>query len=393
MQPETEEANGRRRRRAFWRSAMAVCAFAALISCTSDSTTGPRSIVPTGTAQQLGLSSAFDSYVFLPFLLDVQGANDQPAQSDLNGFTRADNVSGKLGVAWTWDDINAWTGSGQTGDACALFDTDVPANGNANYAICVRITNDASGANVFQLNPGSPIIYSCGDNKTDRCSQPVTPVALGTTFCEVVKTAELFPNLGDDGQDVLAACSIDLSAIGNATKTNILNVCSFPSGSPNSNAFDCIVTPGAGFLRIVKKTTPDVSGKSFSFTLNPAASNGSTSFSVTDSNSGDETTALIAVAPGTYSITESSIPSGWQLKAASCLRGSTSTGTKSGNAVTGIGTAIGETTVCTFENIVSAPTLTVDKTADPTSILETGGSVTYSVVVTNTALTSVTLTT
>jgi hypothetical protein len=394
MQPDTESEN-RRRQRSSWRSAMIVATLAALVSCTSDRATEPRSaFAPSIPAKQLGLSSAFDQYVFLPFLLDVQGPNDQPAQVDLNGFTRADNVSGKLGVAWTWDDINAWTGTGQTGDACALFDTSNPANGNADYAICVRITNDASGANVFQLNPGSPIIYSCGDNKTDRCSQPNTSVPLGSTRCEVVKTAESFPGQGDDGQDVLAACSIDLSAIGNATKTNILNVCSFPSGAPNSNAFDCIVTPGAGFLRIAKKTTPDASGLIFHFTLNPAASNGTTSYTLTDNAAGDETTALIAVAPGTYSLTETSIPTGWQLTTAACVRGaSTSTGTKSGDAVTGIGTTVGETTVCTFENTVAGPSLTVDKTASPTSIPETGGSVTYSVMVTNTSLSSVTLTT
>src|SRR5512146_2234649 len=117
MQPEPESEICRRQR-SFWRSAMVVGTLAALISCTSDRATGPRSgLAPSIPAKQLGLSSAFDQYVFLPFLLDVQGPNDQPAQSDLNGFTRADNVAGKLGVAWTWDDINAWTGSGQTGDA------------------------------------------------------------------------------------------------------------------------------------------------------------------------------------------------------------------------------------------------------------------------------------
>jgi len=272
MQPNQTRTGNRPRRRS-WLAPAATYALLALVSCTSDRATEPRFMAPTITAKQLGLTSAFDAYVFLPFLLDVQGANDQPAQSDLNGFTRADNVSARLGVAWTWDDLNSWTGTGQTGDACVLFDTDVPSNGNANYAICVRITNDASGANIMQLSPGSPIIYSCTDGKTDRCTQPAT-IALGATVCEVVKTTELFPGVGDDGQDVLAACAIDLAAIGNASKTNILNVCSFPSGSPNSNAFDCIVQPGAAFLRIVKKTTPDASGKSFSFTLSPAAANG-----------------------------------------------------------------------------------------------------------------------
>jgi hypothetical protein len=70
------------------------------------------------------LSSEFNQYEFLGFVKDDAGANDTPAQSDLNAFTRADNVGGKIGVKWVWDDVNAWTGSGQTGDACALFDTD-----------------------------------------------------------------------------------------------------------------------------------------------------------------------------------------------------------------------------------------------------------------------------
>src|SRR5678815_1380976 len=126
MQPNQTRTGNRPRRRS-WLAPAATYALLALVSCTSDRATEPRFMAPTITAKQLGLTSAFDAYVFLPFLLDVQGANDQPAQSDLNGFTRADNVSARLGVAWTWDDLNSWTGTGQTGDACVLFDTDVPS--------------------------------------------------------------------------------------------------------------------------------------------------------------------------------------------------------------------------------------------------------------------------
>src|SRR5687768_7867587 len=69
------------------------------------------------------LGVEFDQYQFLGFVKDDNGANDTPAQSDLNAFTRADNVANKIGVQWVWDDVDSWTGSGQTGDACALFDT------------------------------------------------------------------------------------------------------------------------------------------------------------------------------------------------------------------------------------------------------------------------------
>jgi hypothetical protein len=82
MQPNQTRAGDRPRRPSSWRAATATYALLALISCTSDRATEPRLIAPTTTAKQLGLSSAFDQFLFLPFLLDVQGANDQPAQSD-----------------------------------------------------------------------------------------------------------------------------------------------------------------------------------------------------------------------------------------------------------------------------------------------------------------------
>jgi len=100
----------------------------------------------------LSLSAEFNQYQFLGFVTDDAGANDTPSQSDLNAFTRADNVTGKIGVQWVWDDVNSWTGSGQTGDACALFDTD--NDGKANAAVCVRISNpNGDPTLVSQLAP------------------------------------------------------------------------------------------------------------------------------------------------------------------------------------------------------------------------------------------------
>lgn len=137
---------------------------------------------------QAALTSAFDAYQFLGFVVDDQGANDTPAQSDLNAFTRADNVAGKIGVKWVWDDVNSWTGSGQTGDACALFDTD--GDSKANAAVCVRINNpNGDPSIVAQLaSPASPLVYTCGDSKADRCASPVNLASsLGGTTCEVEK--------------------------------------------------------------------------------------------------------------------------------------------------------------------------------------------------------------
>jgi hypothetical protein len=348
------------------------------------------------------LSPVFDPYQFLGFVTDDQGANDTPAQSDLNAFTRADNVSGKIGVKWVWDDVNSWTGSGQTGDACALFDTD--NDGKANAAVCVRISNPGGDPTIVsQLNsPASPLVYSCGDSKADRCASPNRLVPTGATVCEVEKingdklNGEVFFDAGEDGADVLAACSIPLSVISASTTPNLLNVCSYPSGSPGSNAFDCVVTPGAGFLIIKKATTPQNSGQTFSFTVSPALVSGA-SQSLTDNTTDDEETALLSALPGSsYSVTEGTVPTGWQLNAASCARQTsptpTATGTKTGNAVNGISITSGETTVCTFTNAVAAPSISVTKTPTPATIPETGGNVSYSVVVTNNSTIAVTLT-
>ena len=289
MQPIVDETF--RRGRFVTRFIAAACLLSLLTGCGSDST-APRTLQPQAADQQklAEFGSIFDAYEFSLYTLDDAGANDDPAQSDLNKFARADNVSGKIGVAWAWDDINAWTGSGQTGDACALFDIDVagatppdPGVDNADFALCVRITNpDGSPATTVQLQaPASPLLYQCSDKKTDRCT---TTFSLITGWdatklrCEVLRTGETSfptnpPTVGEDGQDVLAACALDLSLLGNAPIANVklLNVCSFPSGSPNSNPFDCVVTPGSGFLQIEKVTQPANSNVSFTFTLAPAA--------------------------------------------------------------------------------------------------------------------------
>jgi hypothetical protein len=385
--------------------AVSVCVLALSLlltsTCSDNPVTTQNQLPNVEVPRPQFLSSAFNGFDFLGFVKDDQGANDTPAQSDLNAFTRADNVTGFIAVKWVWDDINSWTGSGQTGDACALFDTDNPTDGKADAAVCVRISNPNGDPTVTtQLpSPASPLMYSCGDNKADRCAQPANPASLGATVCEVEKLAgETFFTAGEDGADILAACKIPLSAIPNnpdAVTPNLLNVCSFPSGSPNSNPFDCVVTPGAGFLIIKKATTPQSSGKTFSFTINPAVVAGATQ-SITDNSASDEQTALLSATPGTYSVTEGTpLPTGWVLDAAACAKQTTpptATGTKSGNAVTGVSVTSGETTVCTFSNSVTAPSISIVKTAGSATVAETGGSITYTVTVTNNSTIDVSLT-
>src|SRR6266581_1107438 len=76
--------------------------------------------------------------------LDTAGADDiNASQKDLNEFCQSPGNDGGLNgclssdanLTWTWDDTG-WTGS-NTGDACALYDTD--GDGNANFALCATV--------------------------------------------------------------------------------------------------------------------------------------------------------------------------------------------------------------------------------------------------------------
>jgi hypothetical protein len=203
-------------------------------------------------------------------------------------------------------------------------------------------------------------VYICNDTRSDRCAKQVTKVAnILTTTCTIAKVPEAFPGQGDDGEDVEATCSIDTAMQGLAGVANpdLLNVCSFPSGEPNSNPFDCVVRDGAGFIQIVKLTTVTTTDK-FGFTLAPASTDGSSKYAV----QGGVTTALIPVVPTSgnnrYSLTEL-LPTGWNLTTASCKIDNATTGAFSATNknVTGIEVKTGQTTVCTFTNtpVISGP--------------------------------------
>ncbi|MGH7893109.1 MAG: hypothetical protein ACREQL_00485 [Candidatus Binatia bacterium] len=180
-------------------------------------------------------------------ILDVQGADDQPGQKDLSQFCLVGtcNVS-NTSASWSFDDTS-WSGN-NTGDACALFDSD--GDGNANRALCVTLQGAA------QMQAGNPKCYTCGDTRPDRCTSAAPTTCIST--CQVTLNADPFQNdpnhVGNACKETTgcpssstccrtldAATTCCLTANDAGTGGVLIDVCSYPSQEPNSDPSDCIV--------------------------------------------------------------------------------------------------------------------------------------------------------
>ena len=299
-----------------------------------------------------GIALAIDAFVPIN---DVDGANDEPNQKDLTKLEVDDSHAGVVHVTWNWDEVTGFSGN-NTGDACALYDTD--GDGLVNYALCVTIEDDAGGIPVQTSD--SPRLYSCDEFPPSvanrRCTSSVLIAAPYDSAAIVVSPSatDPFPAGGDYPNDTQAITSFDFGDISDPPAT-LLNVCSYPSQIPNSDPSDCIVTPGSGFLTIVKVNTVLSDTTPFTFTASAASLAGPSSWTINGSGS----VQLIPYAPTTTLDLNEAIPSLWQLDAASCeIQPSTSTGTPdalpfAGPASKGVQNLTiqsGLETICTFND-------------------------------------------
>src|SRR6185503_11009178 len=176
---------------------------------------------------------------------DLQGPDDEPGQKDLQQFCETFNQTcsanaGSRRFTWNFDD-SVWSG-GNTGDACALFDTD--ADGNANRAVCVTIVSGPA------IQANNPKCYTCDDDRPTNCTNSVLTTC--TSTCTVTGGAtEVFPDPPNTThtqcngpscltQDTKTDCCIEAGDTGNGVH---IDTCSYPSQQPNSDASDCVVTP------------------------------------------------------------------------------------------------------------------------------------------------------
>ena len=95
-------------------------------------------------------------------MTDMQGADDVAGQKDLNQECLDGTCTGGFVVYWNFDDT-AWNGS-NTGDACALFDSD--ADGKANFAVCATLSDGMPPATAPPIS--ATTCYSCTNGRPDR---------------------------------------------------------------------------------------------------------------------------------------------------------------------------------------------------------------------------------
>ncbi|HET7857429.1 MAG TPA: hypothetical protein VFL41_13310, partial [Gaiellaceae bacterium] len=317
-------------------------------------------------------------------VVDQEGVNDVNSdQVDLTQMGRDDSDQTMYKLFWSWDSTDMWTGTGQTGDACALFDSD--GDGNVDFALCARIENPNADPTVAKLTADSPMLFACSDDKNDRCTNPtplpVVGVTAGTigsggldrTSNLITDTDPFSPDGSNYPDDSTLQVNIPKALIPGGL---LVNVCSYPSAGNggNNNPFDCIVTPGAGFLVIVKEAGNDTT-TSFPFAVEPVPAGVPSTYTIVGSGSNPP----IGVVAGTNveTVTET-VPTGWSLSSASCklADGTTSTGTfdNANHKVTGITIQSGLATTCTFTNVLQPVTLTVIKNV----VNDNGGTATAS---------------
>ena len=274
----------------------------------------------------LSASAAFE------FRNDEQGPNDVPGQGDLTRFgSDSAGLPATLLVSWNWDAI-ALSG-GNTGDACALFDTD--NDGRVNTAMCVTIAGIPAAQTA-----ASPRLYVCADTSVDRCTSSV-PVAGFASSCTVSQSAtDPFPAGAASPADTTATCTIVLADVGAGTE-KLVNTCSYPSQVPNSNPTDCVLFPRDGFIVIDPEPAPGDSATSVPFTVDGDPTQ---AFTATGTTSSDPIPVRTDPAAGTHSI-DAGLPAG-----------STVTGTCSdGSPISAIDVDSGETVTCTINYKLPEP--------------------------------------
>jgi uncharacterized repeat protein (TIGR01451 family) len=219
-----------------------------MAGCTDMSGSLPSEHSPgshAGENTNIGLSFSLSSF---GVVTDADGANDVTSAVDLTQYGIDSSTVDTYAIFWSWDATDDWTLTGQTGDACAQFDSD--GDGAVNLEICVQIANTGGNPSLIGATSGSPLIFTCDDTRIDRCGAPSAVADTGSALelSTEISATDPFANLNPDQDwpnDATAHLAIAKTFL--PASASLINVCSYPSAlnGGNNNPFDCIRTPAA----------------------------------------------------------------------------------------------------------------------------------------------------
>lgn len=280
--------------------------------------------------------------------VDSAGANDEPGQKDLTKMC-IDSVTGQ--ISWNWDEISV--NGANTLDGCALFDTD--GDGFVNRAICISTTDGVTFTKTA---------YTCNDTRVDRCAGANTGTPAVSTCSLGVTNTDPFPAGAENPKDLTATCTPNASDSGGGT---LIDVCSYPSGQPNSDPSDCVMyRDNSARIEVKKVIDPATDPGLFNLKI------GTTTYATNVGNGGS--TGEIILTSGSITVSETA---GTNTNLANYTTTVSCRDANGTGAVVGSGSPTGATTrqlsftaadasdiVCIFTNTRQAGTIQVIKNVD-----------------------------
>jgi len=240
-------------------------------------------------------------------VVDDGGPNDVPRtifhsrEKDLLYYRfafRKDVTPRLLDVTIGWN--SSWVGAGYN-TPTILLDT------NSNGLIDLALNQEMEGDPIQAMR--TAWLSSCLDTSASGCEQPR----------EIGSVMSWFYATGGAIVQNLAITLTDLGLDPSGEEPRIVNVC-------NQGFFDCVVTPGNGFLSLEQTVQGGGGTDTFRFQLaSGTAQNGASSWSITPKVSKDGVSGsveYVSMPPGTYVLNEL-VPAGWKLTSAQCQPGGT----------------------------------------------------------------------
>lgn len=127
--------------------------------------------LPADAASDIVIDGNFDDWVDgdgNEFCVDDQMGPDDwqsPATLDMTKFCLASDSTSSVLILFGLDDVTL--SGGKTSTACTLINTDYPANGNADFVLCVELTGRG------RTSVAGVTLYGCDDSLSDGCGNAI----------------------------------------------------------------------------------------------------------------------------------------------------------------------------------------------------------------------------